>query len=96
MPRKKQYYVYIMTNRWHTVLYVGVTGNITHRVAQHKSGKGGEFTRKFNINKLVYLEMTVDVLAAIRREKQLKGGSRKKKIALVESVNPDWRDLSVG
>ncbi len=84
-----------MTNRWHTVLYVGVTNNITRRVAQHKSGKGGVFTRHYNINRLVYLEATSDILSAIRREKQIKGGSREKKIALIESVNPEWQDLSV-
>jgi putative endonuclease len=95
MSAKKQYWVYIMTNRWHTVLYVGVTNNITRRVAQHKSGKGGIFTQKYNINRMVYLETTNDILAAIQREKQIKGGSSEKKIASIESVNPEWRDLSI-
>jgi putative endonuclease len=94
MSTKKQYWVYIMTNRWHTVLYVGVTNNITRRVSQHKSGKGGPFTRKSNVDRLLYVETTDDILAAIRREKQIKGGSRKKKIALIIAVNPEWRDLA--
>jgi putative endonuclease len=94
MSTKKQYWVYIMTNRWHTVLYVGVTNNITRRVSQHKSGKGGAFTRKSNVDRLLYVETTDDILAAIRREKQIKGGSRKKKIALIIAVNPEWRDLA--
>jgi putative endonuclease len=86
--------VYIITNRWHTVLYTGVTNNITRRVSQHKSGKGGAFTRTYNVDRLVYVETTGDILAAIRREKQLKAGSRKKKIAWIESINPEWRDLA--
>ena len=94
MSVKKKYWVYIMTNRWNTVLYIGVTNNITRRVMQHKSGKGGLFTRKYNLGKLVYIEMTDDILSAIRREKQLKAGSREKKNALITSVNPEWRDLS--
>jgi putative endonuclease len=91
---KKQYWVYIMTNRWHTVLYVGVTGDITRRVAQHKCGRGGVFTHKYNVDPLVYVETTADILAAIRREKQIKGGSREKKTSLIESENPEWRDLA--
>ena len=94
MSVKKNYWVYILTNRWNTVLYIGVTNNITRRVMQHKSGKGGLFTRKYNLGKLVYIEMTDDILSAIRREKQLKAGSREKKNALITSVNPEWRDLS--
>jgi putative endonuclease len=95
MARQKQYWVYIMTNRRHTVLYVGVTGDITRRVSQHKCGRGGVFTHKYNVDLLVYVETTADILAAIRREKQIKGGSRKKKMSLIESVNSEWRDLSV-
>jgi putative endonuclease len=94
MSIQRKYWVYIMTNRWNTALYLGVTNNIARRVVQHKSGKGGMFTRKYNIGKLVYFEMTNDILSAIRREKQLKAGSREKKNALITSVNPDWRDLS--
>jgi putative endonuclease len=94
MSVKRQYWVYIMTNRWHTVLHTGVTNNITRRVSQHKSGKGGAFTRTYNVDRLVYVETTGDILAAIRREKQIKGGSREKKIALIMAVNPEWRDLS--
>jgi len=94
MSRTNQYFVYILTNRWHTVLYVGVTNNIIRRISQHKSGKGGAFTYTYNVDRLVYLETTDDILSAIRREKQIKAGSRKKKIALIESVNPEWRVLS--
>ena len=96
MSVQRKYWVYIMTNRWNTALYIGVTNNIARRVVQHKSGKGGMFTRKYNIGKLVYIEMTDDILSAIRREKQLKAGSRKKKNALITSANPEWRDLSDG
>jgi putative endonuclease len=94
MPHKEQYWVYIMTNRWRTVLYVGVTNNIIRRVSEHKSGQGGVFTRKYNIVRLVYIETTDNVRAAIEREKQIKAGSREKKIGLINSINPDWNDLS--
>jgi len=89
----KQYYVYIMTNKHNTVFYTGVTNNLMRRVYEHKEGRGGGFTSKYNIKKLVYYEVTGDVNAAIAREKQIKGGSRQKKIDLVDSMNPEWRDL---
>jgi putative endonuclease len=91
---KRQYWVYIMTNRWNTVFYIGVTNNIARSVEQHKSGKGGIFTRKYNIGKLVYIELTDDIHSALRRDKQLKACSREKKNALITSVNPEWRDLT--
>jgi putative endonuclease len=94
MAYKKRYWVYIMTNRWHTVLYAGVTNNINRRTFQHKSGTGGVFTRKYNVNKLVYIETTDSIRDAIAREKQIKAGSRKKKFALIAGVNPEWKDLS--
>lgn len=90
---KKQYFVYILTNRRHTVLYIGVTNNILRRMEQHRSGKGGKFTSRYNVTKRVFIETTDDIHSAIRREKQLKGGSREKKPALINSVNPEWRDL---
>jgi putative endonuclease len=93
MARKREYWVYIMTNRWHTVLSTGVTNNITRRSSEHKSGMGGEFTRKYNVGKLFYLESTDSIRDAIRREKQVKAGSRAKKIALINSVDPGWKDL---
>ena len=90
----KTYCVYIMTNKNNTTLYTGVTNNLLRRVYEHKQGKGGSFTRRYNINKLVYFETTPDIEAAILREKQIKAGSRKKKIDLVTSLNPEWRDLT--
>ena len=89
----QRYYVYIMTNKHNTVLYTGVTNNLRRRVWEHKEKLGGGFTSRYNVNKLVYYEDTADVRTAIAREKQIKGGSRQKKIDLVNSLNPDWRDL---
>ena len=88
----KQYYVYIMTNKSKT-LYTGVTSNLQKRVFEHKHKFVEGFTKKYNITKLVYYEMTEDVENAIVREKQIKGWLRSKKIALIESVNPEWKDL---
>ena len=94
MQNSKEYYVYIMSN-WSRTLYVGVTGELMARVSQHKAKAKSGFTRKYNVTDLVYYESTNDVRAALEREKQLKGWLRKKKIALVESMNPEWRDLSL-
>jgi putative endonuclease len=91
----KQYYVYIITNRSKT-LYTGVTNDLMRRVYEHKNKMVDGFTKKYNITKLVYYEETDDVQAAIAREKQIKGWLRKKKMALIESVNPEWKDLSEG
>jgi len=85
--------MYIMTNSYSTVLYTGVTSDLARRVYEHRLGRGSRFTSKYKITKLVYHEVTDDVRAAIAREKQIKGGSRQKKIALIDSVNPGWRDL---
>jgi len=90
-----QYYVYIMTNRSKT-LYTGVTNDIERRVYEHKRKLIDGFTKRYNLTKLVYYESTNDVRSAIRREKQIKGWLRGKKIALIESLNPLWRDLSNG
>ncbi|NJL77907.1 MAG: GIY-YIG nuclease family protein [Richelia sp. RM2_1_2] len=87
------YYVYIMTNNSKT-LYTGMTNDLTRRVYEHKQKLIPGFTQKYNITKLVYFEETSDVNAAIVREKQIKGWLRTKKITLIESVNPDWKDLS--
>lgn len=89
----KEYYVYIMTNHSRT-LYTGMTNNLARRVAEHKAGLGSEFTRKYRIHKLVYYESTNDVRIAIEREKEIKDWLRAKKIALIESKNPQWHDLS--
>ena len=91
------YYVYILTNSSNKVLYTGVTGNLIRRLEEYKGkfGKPSSFTRKYNIDKLVYYETYNDVRDAIAREKQLKGGSRKKKEELIQINNPEWKDLSV-
>jgi putative endonuclease len=93
MALDKQYCVYIMTNAHNTVLYTGVTNDLERRVYEHKNGLGSAFVKKFNVHKLVYYEVGNDVHATIAREKQIKGGSRKKKIDLINSLNPEWKDL---
>jgi putative endonuclease len=82
-----------MTNAHNTVLYTGVTNELQRRVLEHRSGKGSEFTKKYNLTKLIYFESGDDTNVAIAREKQIKAGSRKKKIALIENINPEWKDL---
>jgi putative endonuclease len=82
-----------MTNVHNTVLYTGVTNNLQRRVLEHRSGVGSEFTKKYNVKKLVYFECGDDINAAITREKQIKAGSRNKKIELINSLNPEWKDL---
>ena len=90
---KKEYCVYIMTNSRHTVLYTGVTNDLLRRVEEHKTGTGSAFAKKYNVNKLVFYESGDDINIAIAREKQIKAGSRQKKINLIESMNPEWKDL---
>ncbi len=89
------FFVYIMTNRSRT-LYIGVTSNLVKRVHEHKSKLVPGFTKSYNMTRLVHYEETRDAMVAIRREKQLKGWLRRKKIALIESANPAWQDLSAG
>jgi putative endonuclease len=89
----RKYCVYIMTNSHNTVLYCGVTNDLARRAYEHRNGLGGIFTKKYNVVKLVYYEVTDNVHAAIAREKQIKGGSRQKKIDLIDSVNAEWKDL---
>ena len=89
----REYCVYIMTNAHNTVIYTGVTNHLARRVYEHRNGLGGIFTKKYNVVKLVYYEVTENVYAALAREKQIKGGSRKKKINLIESINSEWKDL---
>ena len=89
----RQYCVYIMSNVHNTVLFTGVTNSLARRVLEHKSGTGSKFVKKYNVTKLVYFECGEDVSSAILREKQIKAGSRKKKIELVNSMNPEWKDL---
>ncbi len=88
------YYVYILTNWNDKVMYIGVTNDLERRLYEHKNGLADGFTKRYNVHKLVCFEQTGDVRTAIAREKQLKGWSRDKKNALVEAVNPAWRDLS--
>jgi putative endonuclease len=90
---EREYCVYIMTNAYDAVLYTGVTNNLQRRVLEHKNGKGNAFTKRYNINKLVYFEVTNRVEEAIFREKQTKGGSRQRKIDLINNMNPGWKDL---
>ncbi len=91
----KQFYVYIMASGSRT-LYTGITNELRRRVYEHKHTLVEGFTSKYNITRLVYFGVTSDVRAAITREKQIKGWLRKRKIALIESLNPNWDDLSAG
>ncbi len=89
----KEYFVYIMSNKHDTVLYTGVTNNLMRRVWEHKEGRGSVFTSRYRVTKLVYYESYENINLAIAREKQIKGGSRKKKIDLIDNLNPEWNDL---
>jgi len=88
------YFVYILTNWNHRLLYVGVTSDLSRRLYEHKNELADGFTKKYHIHKLVYFESTRDVNGAIAREKQLKGWTRAKKNVLIETMNPDWADLA--
>lgn len=87
--------VYIMTNMHNKVLYTGVTNNLQRRVLEHRENTPGRFTTKYRVNKLVYFETADRMMDAIAREKQIKAGSRQDKIKLIESINPEWNDLSM-
>lgn len=89
----RQYYVYIMTNPRHSVLYTGVTNDLVRRVWEHRRGKEGGFTARYHCTKLVLYEVFRDSYNAIAREKQIKAGSRQRKVDLIECVNLEWRDL---
>ena len=90
----KSYYVYILTNKNDRVMYIGVTGDLYRRLYEHKNGLVDGFTKKYKVHKLVYFEQTGDVHVALTREKELKGWRRARKNALVETINPNWVDLS--
>jgi len=90
------YYVYFITNWNNKVMYVGVTNNLERRIYEHRNKLVKGFTKKYNINKLVYFEETQDVTSAINREKEIKKWRREKKDQLVNSMNPTWKDLSSG
>ena len=89
----KHSYVYILTNKNNTVIYTGVTADLAKRVWQHKEKFVEGFTKRYNLDKLVYYEAFEDITNAISREKQIKGGSRQDKLRLVEGMNKDWKDL---
>ena len=92
----KQYYVYILTNKQNRVLYAGVTSNLEKRLYEHRNDITPGFASKYKCHKLVYFEVIESVEAAIAREKQIKAWSRRKKIYLINGVNPKWLDLSLG
>ncbi len=89
----KTYYVYIMSNRSNSVIYTGVTNNLPRRVDEHKNKSIKGFTSNYNVNKLVYFEEYQDVESAVAREKQIKAGSRARKLVLINVANPEWKDL---
>ena len=96
MKRDYQFWVYILTSPNHGVLYVGMTENIMRRIQEHKNKVSpNSFTARYNVCELMYYESYQYVYDAIAREKQLKGGSRQQKIDLINSINPDWIDLSL-
>ena len=88
-----QYYVYMLTNWDDSVIYIGFTNDLERRLYEHRNHLVDGYTKKYNVHKLVYYEQTSDVRAALEREKQLKGWRRSKKNALIEAVNPEWKDL---
>jgi putative endonuclease len=88
------YYVYMLTNKWRTVVYAGMTDSLEGRLHDHKNGRFDGFTKRYNCTILVYFEKHETADAASKREHQLKGWTRAKKNALIETLNPDWNDLS--
>ena len=90
-----QYYVYILANWNNKVIYTGVTNDLERRLYEHKNGLSDGFTKKYNVHKLVYFECTEDVYSAISREKQIKGWTRAKNNQLIESMNSEWKELSI-
>jgi putative endonuclease len=94
MVNDKHAYVYILTNKYNTVLYTGVANGLATRIDQHKGNPSYGFAGRYNVKKLVYVEFAADMDQALFREKQIKAGSRQKKIDLVNSMNPEWKDLS--
>lgn len=96
MPGENQYYVYLLTNWNNKVMYIGITSDLKRRLYEHRNKLVKGFTEKYNVTKLVYFETTTDVTSAIAREKETKKWRREKKNRLVETINPDWKDLSEG
>ena len=93
MLDEKKGYVYILFNKRNGTLYTGVSTNLPKRVYEHKNNLLSGFTSKYGVDKLGYYEAHSSIRFAIEREKQIKSGSRKKKLAYIESMNPDWKDL---
>ena len=93
MAGEKRGYVYILINERNGTLYTGVTSNLAKRVYEHKNMTVDGFTSRYDVDKLGYYEEHGSIVSAIAREKQIKGGSRRKKLALIEGVNPEWKDL---
>ena len=91
---QREYFVYILTNKGNRVLYTGVTNDLPRRLFEHKLLTGSKFTSKYKVKKLVFFETFNNPGDAIAREKQIKGGSRQKKVDLINGMNPDWNDLS--
>ena len=94
MKEDKQYYVYILTNKSNNVLYIGVTNNLERKMFEHKNKLIEGFSKKYNLTKLIYFEMSENAESAIRREKQLKNWHREWKINLINQFNPEWKNLS--
>jgi len=92
MPRR-QYYIYIVTNKYRNVLYTGVTNSLVRRISEHKNKRNKGFTYRYNVDILVYFETFDRIRDAIAREKQIKAGSRRRKVKLINSMNLDWTDL---
>ena len=88
------YFVYLLTNKTNGVLYTGITSDLERRLYEHRNQLVDGFTKRYHLHKLVYYDCTTDVRSAIAREKQIKGWTREKKISLIESINPNWEDLS--
>jgi len=93
--KSNSYYVYLITNKNNSTIYTGVTNDLVRRIYEHKHRLADGFTKRYNVDKLVYYETTEDVESAISREKQLKAGSRQKKIDLINRDNPEWNELEL-
>ena len=93
MNSPKQPAVYLLASKWNGTLYTGVTSDLVKRIWQHKNDLADGFTKQYSVHLLVYYELAEEMAAAIAREKQIKGGSRARKLALIESMNSEWRDL---
>ena len=86
-------YIYILSNKNRTIFYTGITGNLVSRMKSHLEGKGSDFCRKYNIRELIYYELFIDIREAIKREKEIKGWRRAKKLALIQKRNPELQNL---